>query len=394
MIIRALEASDGARARGVANRGLQHAPSAELHFLHGRSLETLGDHAAARDAYAQARALNPESFAALLRQGAQEEALGMDQACIHSYQQALNIAAQQGALDDGARLAPDASRLIAHASDVLRGARMAAVATALAPIRERFGAEAIQRIERGVAMCLGETATEWAHPLQRPTFMLIPGLEPKPWFERDEFPFLADIEQHTSAIREELLAVLSDDTVLSPYVDLPPEAPAAPVWRELNRSTRWSSYHLFRHGERVDAHAQRCPRTVAALESIPVMRVPEHSPEALFSLLKAGTHIPPHTGVINGRLTVHLPLIVPPDCGALKAGGEARGWVEGTCLVFDDSFVHEAWNNSDQDRAVLIFDIWDPRMSAVEREANAAAVAAIGRFNRKYGGSDPTHEAH
>jgi aspartate beta-hydroxylase len=367
---------------------------AQLHFLHGCALEALGERESARAAFTQAHALDDQMFLALFSQGVQEEALGMADAHLRTYQRALNLAQRVGAFDDAAPLTADARQRIEHAATAIHNARAAAVEQALAPIRTCHGSAAIVRIEQAAGMCLGDIDIAWAHPLQRPTFMLIPGLEPRPWFEREEFGFLADIEQHTAVILDELRAVLADASALSPYVDMPDAAPATAVWRDLNRSARWSSYHLFRHGERVDAHCQRCPRTLAALESTPLMRIPEHSPEAVFSLLQAGTHIPPHTGVMNGRLTVHLPLIVPADCGALKAGDEARTWTAGRCLIFDDSFTHEAWNHCGEDRAVLIFDIWDPRLSEAEREAVSAVIAAIGRFNRAYCDEDATQEAH
>jgi aspartate beta-hydroxylase len=164
------------------------------------------------------------------------------------------------------------------------------------------------------------------------------------------------------------------------------------MWGALNRSPSWTGYHFFRHGERIEAHCKRCPRTVAALEALPLLRIPGHAPEALFSVLRPGTHIPPHTGVINGRLTVHLPLVVPEDCGGLAVARDARTWHEGTCLVFDDSFVHEAINRSAQTRVVLIFDLWHPGLPAITRDALAAAIAAYGAFNGSLGLDDPMQE--
>lgn len=394
VVTRALEANDAARALALTEAALEHSAAPELHFLHGRALAALGDPASARAAFARTVEADPQWLPALLWQAAQEEALGLSEECLVTSHRALRVAERAGLLEAPDRLPADIRRRISHAFDVVDDRLEADVEASLAPIRAEHGAPAIERIEHAIAVSYGKRPIEWAHPLQRPTFLLFPGLEPRPWFDRGEFPFLQEIERHADAIREELLALLSDETQLSPYIDMPADAPAAPVWQELNRSTRWSSYHLFRHGERVEEHCRRCPRTASALESIPLMQIPDHSPEALFSILKAGTRIPPHTGVINGRLTVHLPLIVPPDCGALKAGGEAHVWEEGRCLIFDDSFVHEAWNDSSRDRAVLIFDIWDPRLSQAEREAASAAIAAIGRFNRAYRDRDPSQNSH
>ena len=394
MVLRALETGAPQRALDYAERALRHAPSPLSHFLQGRALEALPDRQGAYAAFVRASELDPHWLPALLWQAAQEEALGMHDRSVATSLRALHVAERAGMLADPARLPTEIRNRISHAFAVTDRQRELEIERALAPVRERHGAGSFERIEHALEASAGRREVRWPHPLQRPTFLLIPGLEPRPWFEREEFPFLAEIERHTDAIREELLEVLADEARLTPYIDMAPDAPAAAVWEELNRSARWSSYHLHRHGERMEEHCRRCPRTAAALAALPLMEIPEHSPEALFSILRAGTHIPPHTGVINGRLTVHLPLIVPKDCGALKAGGEARGWEEGRCLVFDDSFMHEAWNSSTQDRAVLIFDIWDPRLSQAEREALSASIAAFGRFNRAYGERDTTLGSH
>ena len=100
---------------------------------------------------------------------------------------------------------------------------------------------------------------------------------------------------------------------------------------------------------------------------------------ALFSRLKPGTHIKPHNGLLNTRLICHLPIIVPPDC-ALRVGSETRAWREGEMLIFDDSIEHEAWNRSQDDRIVLLFEIWRPEISAAEREALTRIFEVIGTY--------------
>ncbi|MFN5903064.1 MAG: aspartyl/asparaginyl beta-hydroxylase domain-containing protein, partial [Novosphingobium sp.] len=105
---------------------------------------------------------------------------------------------------------------------------------------------------------------------------------------------------------------------------------------------------------------------------------------AFFSLLKPRTRIPPHTGVTNIRSIVHLPLIVPQGCG-FRVGGETREWHEGEAFVFDDTIEHEAWNDSDHLRAVLIFDVWNPWLTLAERDlirglfaSGSAVLGAVG----------------
>ena len=116
----------------------------------------------------------------------------------------------------------------------------------------------------------------------------------------------------------------------------------------------------------MDAACARAPTTAALVEQLPLCRIPGRAPAVFFSILRAGKHIPPHTGVTNVRSIVHLPLIVPEGC-TFRVGGETRPWVEGQAVVFDDTIEHEAHNPTPQDRAVLILDCWNPYLSEAER---------------------------
>jgi aspartyl/asparaginyl beta-hydroxylase (cupin superfamily) len=118
----------------------------------------------------------------------------------------------------------------------------------------------------------------------------------------------------------------------------------------------------------VAGHAERFPATLAALARAPLPYIAGRSPMALFSLLKADSHIRPHHGLFNFRLICHLPLIVPGDC-MLRVGNQQRPWQEGQMLIFDDSMEHEAWNRSDRQRIILLFEIWRPEISKEDREA-------------------------
>src|SRR3546814_11633300 len=100
-----------------------------------------------------------------------------------------------------------------------------------------------------------------------------------------------------------------------------------------------------------------CPRTEAALALAPQNTVPGRAPVAFFSALKPGTHIPPHNGATNTRLTVHMPLVLPPDC-ALRVGDETRVWEPGTLLELDEPLPPEAWNQNNPPRVVLILPLW------------------------------------
>jgi len=98
-----------------------------------------------------------------------------------------------------------------------------------------------------------------------------------------------------------------------------------------------------------------------------------------FSRMRPGAHIPPHFGTANNRLTVHLPLIVPAGC-SIRVGDEIHTWREGELFAFDDSFEHEAWNTSDRDRVVLIFESHHPDLNAAERAAVEHAFESRGSW--------------
>ena len=146
-------------------------------------------------------------------------------------------------------------------------------------------------------------------------------------------------------------------------------------WSGLDRSLDWSAFHLWKEGEQFDEACARAPETAALVESLPMCRIEGKAPNVFFSILKAGSHIPPHTGVTNVRSVAHLPLIVPEKC-AFRVGGETRSWAKGRAFVFDDTIEHEAWNRSERDRAVLIFDVWNPHLSDHEQAMICSLYAA------------------
>jgi aspartate beta-hydroxylase len=249
------------------------------------------------------------------------------------------------------------------------------VESRLKGLRDLHKDQPLQRFERSLEILLRKK------PIYRPqpSFMYFPRLPAIEFYDRNDFPWLDSIEAATDDIRAELMNVLKEDPAgVIPYVDIPSGAPLD-QWRELNRSRRWGVYYLWREGVALPDHIARFPRTVEALQAWPRCDVPCSGPTAVFSILDAKTRIPPHTGVSNTRLIVHLPLIVPPGC-SFRVGGEHREWLPGKAFVFDDTFEHEAVNDSDVPRAVLILDIWSPHLSAAERDMVRQVTADVGEF--------------
>jgi aspartyl/asparaginyl beta-hydroxylase (cupin superfamily) len=210
--------------------------------------------------------------------------------------------------------------------------------------------------------------------LQEPNSFYFPGLPQIQFYERSEFPWLAGIEAAAPAMRAELEAVLAGEEAFRPYVEANPDRPQPANHLLGDRS--WSAFYLWQSGEPAPGNAERCPRTMEALARAPMPRIRGRSPMALFSLLRPGTHIKPHNGLLNTRLICHIPLLAPPGC-RLRVGNEIRTWEEGKALIFDDSIEHEAWNEGTETRVVLLFEIWRPEIGESERRALTAMFEAI-----------------
>ena len=261
---------------------------------------------------------------------------------------------------------PGLEVMLEHARDVVTRQRdgfAAAVDHGLAGARDAFSVAERRRFDASIDHALGRRQI-YANNCAGMHFPFLPADE---FFARDHFSWLGSIEAHTEAIRAELEAVLAEDMgAIMPYVAMEPGTPEN-KWSPLDHSLAWGAMHLWKDGKRDDAVCARVPHTAAAVEELPLSDLPGRTPTVFFSLLRPGAHLPPHTGVSNVRTIIHLPLIVPPGCG-FRVGGETREWKVGEAWAFDDTIEHEAWNRSDQLRAILIFDVWNPHITPVERD--------------------------
>jgi aspartyl/asparaginyl beta-hydroxylase (cupin superfamily) len=325
-----------------------------------------------------ALAIEPRHPTALLQKAALLEQRGEPRSAARIYRAALLTLGPESAPPPPLRAAFERAREAVREDDA---ALTHAIQERLAPVRARHRSGVSRRADHCVELLTGRSARF----TPQPTFMYFPGIPALEFFDNAEFPWLAAIEGATDAIRAELTAVFaSDQGGLEPYVAYPDGVPLD-QWRQLNRSRRWSAYFLWNQGVAQPQHLARCPRMAEALRSTPQCDIAQHGPNVFFSILEPHTRIPPHTGVTNARLTVHLPLIVPPGCG-FRVGSETREWIPGRAWVFDDTVEHEAWNDSDTPRAILIFDIWNPYLTEAERDVVRAATEAVGSY---YGGPPP-----
>jgi len=337
----------------------------------------------ALDAFDRALGIEPVHFAARLHRGAALEQLGRLDEATTAYFGALVAAQTHGKWRNDVTTPPGLRPAVKHAIAFVDRHRKRILMDLMQPLRDRHGAASLARIEQGLEIYLQERPADYPDPRQYCKFFYVPGLRATPYYERELFPWHAELEKHTGTIRAELLGVLNEPIGVEPFLGTNDNT----LLKEQNllAGTRghaeWNSFFFHRHGEVFEQNARRCPRTTEVLATLPLVHIRGHAPEVLFSILTPGSHILKHHGVTNTRLVTHLPLIIPEDC-AISVGGVEHAWQEGRCVTFDDTFEHEAWNRSDKLRAVMILDSWHPDLTEAEREAVALLVGGIGDFNQ------------
>ena len=319
------------------------------------------DHRAALAALDQVLAQQPRHVRGLILKGDQLAALGDSRAASSFYRAAVDSA-------------PPAHEMPAEMRDEVAraGALCARYAAAFEThLRERLHVREGTRFGESIDILVGRRDVYFQEPRQ----YFFPGLPQIQFYERSAFPWLDVLEAATADIRSELLRVLAEDNMFQPYIQRSARLPHTDAQGLLDNPA-WSAFYLWKHGELVHDNAARCPKTVAAMADIPLAHIKNRSASVLFSLLKPGAHIPPHTGEVNTRLICHLPLIVPENCH-LRVGNDTRQVVEGKAWVFDDTIQHEAWNRSRETRVILLLEVWRPELSAEERALVSAMFGAI-----------------
>jgi len=164
------------------------------------------------------------------------------------------------------------------------------------------------------------------------------------------FEWVERLEKNSDVIRQELVALLYEQKHLPNIQEISPRQ------TNLSREDGWKSYFFFVLGHRIDESYRRCPETGKLIDSIPGLSL------AFFSILAPGMHIKAHHGSYKGVLRCHLGLIVPePRTNVrMRVGDKMIYWEEGKCVIFDDTYKHEVWNDTDGIRVVLLFDFCRP----------------------------------
>jgi aspartate beta-hydroxylase len=374
-----MRSGDARRARELYERAIALDGGSKILWLNlATACRSLGDKKAEGVALEKALGAEPRYVPALLQKAELMERLDNPKAAATVYQAALDCVAS------GTPVAQNMAAALTHAQAVVNANSQALEAfleQELASARQHHAGADQQRYDACRDVFLRKRRV-YTHEPKGFLFPYLPAIE---FFRREDFTWLDTLEAATDDIAAEALAALAGDRAgFKPYVDFPATTPMD-QWTPLNHSLDWSVYNLLDDGARVSAHIEKCPKTAAVLAQLPLCDIPGYAPGAYFSVLKPRTRLPAHTGTTNTRSIVHLPLIIPEGCG-FRVGSQLRAWQKGKAWVFDDTIDHEAWNDSDQVRIVLIFDIWNPLLTAAERDLVRDFTVSIGRY---YGADAP-----
>jgi aspartyl/asparaginyl beta-hydroxylase (cupin superfamily) len=171
-----------------------------------------------------------------------------------------------------------------------------------------------------------------------------------PVLDPASFPWIPPLEARWPEIREEV------ERLLARQEGIPPLADISPDHRRIAPPDQWKSFFLYGYGYSQAENIRRCPKTAEAAMGVPGLN------SAFLSILTPGAHIPRHRGVTKAILTAHLGLIVPKkrqDC-RMQVADEMLTWEEGRILVFDDTYHHEVWNDTEESRVILLIQFRRP----------------------------------
>jgi len=340
-----------------------------LFYLYAEAAFHLSRLEEADTALAQALAADPSNIPALILKADVLSARGEDRNAMAWYQRAINLTDGLGGLS------PTILSRLDHAKARSRDLVQSFEAHLFDKVSEAgIVPEALDpRFAESLAILTGRQQPFY----QEPKVFLYPGLPQIAFYDTAQFDWVKELEAAYPALRAEALAALESGEGASPYVQVEGHLPDRTHALTNNRS--WSAYRFWENGQFFEDNAARCPATIDAMGPLPLPAIKDRSPMAIFSILEPHTHIPPHNGMLNTRLICHLPLIVPDNC-RLRVGNHTRAVEEGKVLIFDDSIEHEAWNDSDAVRVILLFEIWRPELSADEVKALTALYEAVNLY--------------
>lgn len=322
-------------------------------------------------------AASPDHAVGWLVLGRLRELRGDSPGTLKAWYQAVIRSQRHGRWHDSNSTPAQWHDLVVRAIERVRAGRRELFLGAYDDLRLQYGASELRRVDRALAAWMHDWDATPADPRQRPRFFYFPDLPGGPFHDPLLQPWARHLAEAFPEIRQDALRVTAEDRSLPNFID--PSTGGRPddyVDGE-GPNPSWKAFFFYRHGERLHDNHARCPMTSGILESLELCRIHEEAPEILFSVLAPGSHIKAHHGVTNVRLVMHLPLVVAPGCCLRLVDHGDHAWREGRLVLFDDTYLHEAWNNSDRTRMVLLMDCWNPHLSPIEKLAVKQLIEAI-----------------
>jgi len=175
-------------------------------------------------------------------------------------------------------------------------------------------------------------------------------VEDKPFLNNDDFPFLQMFSDNWERIRDEVRIILQNREAIPAFQEVSPDQ------KLIATGKNWRTFFLYGFGEQLKRNCAQAPFTTSLLEKVPNIEI------SWFSILSPGYHIPPHQGVTKGILRAHLGLVIPKEAEncRIRVDKQIRHWTPGEVFVLDDTFEHEVWNDTEEERVILIFDFDRP----------------------------------
>lgn len=171
-----------------------------------------------------------------------------------------------------------------------------------------------------------------------------------PFLDPEQFKWTKRLEDNWHVMRKELDQILKNKHAIPNFQDISEDQ------KSITKDDKWKTYFLYGFGYKAEQNCARCPETTKLVETVPDMTT------AFFSILEPGKHIPAHRGVYKGFLRYHMGLLVPEpkeEC-RIRVEDQYAHWEEGKSMMFDDTYDHEVWNDTDGLRAILFMDVIRP----------------------------------
>ena len=331
-------------------------------------------------------ASDPRSVRGLIQRADQFAATGDARSASAFYHAAVRAAPSQG------KVPPEL------AADLRRAQEMCAqyAAQYKSYLREQLAARGFDtvrssaRFAQSLDIILGEKRIF----VQEPRYYYFPALPQIQFYANEQFPWLASVEAATDEIRAELLEVMQDPAAFSPYVTGHANRPRSDQQGMLNNPA-WSAFYLWKNGEPVAGNAERCPRTLRRTARRAAGAWSRIDRRRSSSRCSSPARTYRRTTGWSTRGSSAICRSSSPGRAAFASATRRANWVEGRAWAFDDTIEHEAWNDSDRTRVILLFDVWRPELSDEERQLVVGSVRVDRRLqwdrNRTGKSERPVH---